>query len=151
MGQRLVLQRALPALVAHRAVERVVDQQELDRALLALARDVAGQVRAHLHVGRAHGSAGHQRLRHALDLDHALAAGPDGVQQRVVAEARDDRPELLGGADHERPLGDGDLLAVDGQRDLVVAHTDALRVVADGRAVAGREGRDVVRGVRTLR
>ena len=32
--ERLVLQRALAAAVAHRAVERVVDQQELEHAVL---------------------------------------------------------------------------------------------------------------------
>ena len=35
---RLVLQRALAALVAHRAVERVVDEQELEDAVLGLLR-----------------------------------------------------------------------------------------------------------------
>ena len=35
--ERLVLERALAALVADRAVERVVDEQELDDALLGLA------------------------------------------------------------------------------------------------------------------
>ena len=34
--ERLVLQRALAAAVAHRAVERVVDQQELEHAVLDL-------------------------------------------------------------------------------------------------------------------
>ena len=36
VGQGLVLQRALAALVAHRAVERVVDQQELEHPVLGL-------------------------------------------------------------------------------------------------------------------
>src|SRR5205823_11187431 len=35
-GKRLVLQRALAAPVAHRAVEGVVDQQELEDAVLGL-------------------------------------------------------------------------------------------------------------------
>ena len=37
VAHRLVLQRALAALVADRAVERVVDEQELHDALLRLA------------------------------------------------------------------------------------------------------------------
>ena len=41
VGHRLVLQRALAALVADRAVERVVDQQELHDALLRLVGDRA--------------------------------------------------------------------------------------------------------------
>ena len=36
VGQGLVLQGALAPLVAHRAVERVVDQQELEDAVLGL-------------------------------------------------------------------------------------------------------------------
>ena len=39
VGHGLVLQRALAALVAHRAVERVVDQQELEDAVLGLLGD----------------------------------------------------------------------------------------------------------------
>jgi hypothetical protein len=84
VGQGLVLERALAALVAHGAVERMVDQQQLQVALLA----------------------GH--------LDQALAAGAQGGEQPVVAEAGDDRAQLLGGADHQRARRDLQLLAVDG-------------------------------------
>src|SRR3954468_72831 len=40
VGEGLVLQRALAALVADRAVERVVEEQELQRSLLRLLRDL---------------------------------------------------------------------------------------------------------------
>ena len=50
--------------------------------------------------------AGGQRLALALDLDEALPARADRVEQRVVAEARDRDAEQLGGADHQRALGD---------------------------------------------
>ena len=40
-GHRLVLERALAALVAHGAVERVVDEEELEHPLLGLAHPVA--------------------------------------------------------------------------------------------------------------
>jgi hypothetical protein len=83
----------------------------------ALLRHVGGQVGLDHHLVADRGGAGHHRLALALDLDHALAAGADGVEQRVVAEARHDRAELLGGPDDERPLRDGHLLAVDRQRD----------------------------------
>jgi hypothetical protein len=39
VGERLVLQRALAALVSDRAVERVVDEQELEDAVLGLLRE----------------------------------------------------------------------------------------------------------------
>jgi hypothetical protein len=39
------------------------------------------------------------------DLDQALTAGADRLQQRVVAEPRDLDADLLGGADHQRALG----------------------------------------------
>ena len=44
-GHGLVLQRALTALVAHRAVERVVDQQHLHDTALGLLGDRRGQLR----------------------------------------------------------------------------------------------------------
>ena len=53
------------------------------------------------------------------DVDQALAAGADRLEQRVVAEPRDLDADLLGGADHQRALGHADLDAVDGQRDQV--------------------------------
>ena len=47
VGQRLVLQRALAALVADRAVERVVGQQELEHAVLGLLHLLRGGVDHH--------------------------------------------------------------------------------------------------------
>src|SRR5690606_38069771 len=46
-GHGLVLQRALPALVAHRAVERVVDQEELHDPRLCLAGHIRAEGGAH--------------------------------------------------------------------------------------------------------
>ncbi len=46
--------------------------------------------------------------------------GPGRIEQRVVAEAGDLDAELLGGADHQGALGDGELGAVDGQRHEVL-------------------------------
>ena len=89
VGHGLVLQRALAALVAHRAVERVVDEQELHHAPLRLLRDRRGELGVHHHALGARGDAGGQRLVLALDLDQALAAGADRIEQRVIAEPRD--------------------------------------------------------------
>jgi hypothetical protein len=105
VGHGLVLQRALAALVAHRAVERVVDEQQLHHAALRLVRDRGGELGVHHHALGARGGARGQRLALAFDVDQALPAGADRVEQRVVAEPRDRDAEHLGGPDHQVPLG----------------------------------------------
>ncbi len=117
---RLVLERTLAALVADRAVQRVVDQQQLHHAALRLLGHRGGQLRFDDHaVGAGDGARGH-RFALALDLDDALAAGAGRIQQRMVAKTRDLDAEEFGGADDQRPLGDGDLDAVDRQGDEVL-------------------------------
>src|SRR5262249_2001617 len=75
--ERLVLERALPAAVAHPAVERVVDQEELEDAVLLLLHRI--RLRAHDHA------VGHRRRARdlqpaqALDLDEAHPAHADGL------------------------------------------------------------------------
>ena len=88
VGHRLVLQRALATLVAHRAIERVVDEQELHHSALSLLRHLRGQLRPHHHAFRAGRGARGERLALALHLDEALAAGAHGIEQRVIAEPR---------------------------------------------------------------
>jgi hypothetical protein len=113
----LVLQRTLAALVAHRAVQRVVDEQQLHHTLLGLAGDLGGQLRTHHHaVGDRLGARG-DRLALALHVHQALPAGAGRSQQRVVAEPRDVDAHPLGGADDQLALGRGHLDAVDGERD----------------------------------
>ena len=86
VGHRLVLQRALAALVADRAVERVVDQQELHDALLRLVGDRRGDLGVDDHALGDRQRAGGLRLREAAavagvgDVDQALAAGADRVR-----------------------------------------------------------------------
>ncbi len=72
-----VLQRALAALVAHGAVERVVDQQELDDRVLRRLDALGLGVHDHAVLDR-RGAAGLQ-LGDALDLHQAHAAGADGI------------------------------------------------------------------------
>ncbi len=86
-AHREVLQLALAALVADRAVERMVDQQELHRRLLR--RDRLGRFREDLHALGDRRRAGRQRLRRLLDLDQAHAAVGRDAQLVVVAETRD--------------------------------------------------------------
>src|SRR6188508_2173154 len=113
-----VLQRALAALVADRAVERVVDEDELERRVLALGRLRRGLRGAHLHpVGRSHRAAGLE-LRHTLELDEAHPAGPDRrPDARLVAEDRDLDPRGERGLDEPEALGHLHLAAVDRDGD----------------------------------
>ncbi len=132
VGHGLVLQRALAALVTDRAIQRMVEQQELQRPRLRLGSDGRGELGAHDHVGRHGRRTGGDRLALPLDLDDALPAGPDGVQQRMVAEPWDLDPEELGRTDDQRSLGNADRLAVDGQGDKIrrCGHGRGLRGAA---------------------
>ena len=85
--ERRVLQRALAAAVADRAVERVVDEQQLEHAVLGLARRVG--LRVHDHAVGDDGGARDLQAAHALDLDQAHPAHADRLHALVVAEARD--------------------------------------------------------------
>ncbi len=90
----LVLQIALAALIADRAIQRMVDQQEFHHAFARLAHhrrlgveDLRRAVLVRRQIAHAHG-AGRHRLRHPDDLDQAHAAIAGDRQPLVVAEAR---------------------------------------------------------------
>src|SRR5205807_3826902 len=77
VAEREVLQRALAALVADGAVERVVDEDELERRVLRLGRFLGGQRCSDDHsVLRRHRARG-LYLRHPLDVAEAHPAGAD--------------------------------------------------------------------------
>ena len=118
-GHGLVLQRALAALVAHRAVQRVVHQQQLHHAALRLLRHRRSQLGTHHHAIGAGGGARGGRLGLALDVHQALPAGTDRVEQRVVAEPGYLDAQQLRGPDHQGALGHGDLEPVDSHGDPV--------------------------------
>ena len=104
VAHRLVLQVALAALVADRAIERMVDQQELHHALARLLhhRRVGDDL---LPVGDRQ-RAGRLRLRRAgLHLDQAHAAVAGDRQALVVAEARDLDAGQLAGLQDVMPAG----------------------------------------------
>ena len=123
----LVLQGALATLVALRAVQGVVDQQELQLGLLVLPGHLGGLLGADDHVGAdGLGARGH-RLAGPLDVDEALTARGDGVQQRVVAEPRDGDADLLGSTDHQGPGLDLEGMAVDGDRDQLALGLGGIR------------------------
>ena len=117
VGHCLVLQRAFAALVAHRAVQRMVDQQQLHHAVLGLVGGRRGELGAHHHVVGGHGMV-HDAigLRWPSTSTRHLPARADRVEQRVVAEPRDLDAHQLGGTNHQGALGTLISHVVDGQR-----------------------------------
>ncbi len=116
VGHGLVLQRAFAALVADRAVQRMVDQQEFHDAALRLVGCFRAELRAHHHVGCDGRGARGQRFALAFDLDQALPACADRIEQGMVAEPGNLNAHQLRGPDHQRALGNTDLVPVDRQR-----------------------------------
>ena len=98
IADREVLQLAFAALVADRAVERMVDQQELHHAVLRLLRLL--RMRPDLHALGRRGRAGGQRLRRLLDLHQAHPAIGGDRQLLVPAEMRHVDVELVRGVHH---------------------------------------------------
>src|SRR5580765_4778136 len=117
-AERQVLERTLAALVADGTVERVVDEDELERRALAVRGELRRLGRLDDHaVGRGERAAGLE-LGHALHLDEAHAARADGGPEPwLVAEDRDLDPGLERRLDEAGALGDLHLAAVDGNGD----------------------------------
>ena len=113
IGHRLVLQVALAALVADRAIERVVDEQELHHPLARLL-DHRGVGADRLAVGGGQRAARLRLGRPRRDLDQAHPAIAGDAEPLVIAEARDFLPRQLARLEHGRALRDLDLDAVDG-------------------------------------
>ncbi len=110
----LVLQVALAALVADRAIQRMVDQQEFHHAAARVAHH--GVVGVHHHaVGDRIGAGGDRLRRRFFDLDQAHAAVAGDRQALVVAEARDLDAGGLARLDDGGAVRDFDLDAVDGE------------------------------------
>src|SRR4051794_40324524 len=125
-----VLQRAFAALVADGAVERVVDEEELDHRALGVFDLLGAGVDDHAVADR--GRAGGLQFRDPLDLDQAHPAGADRVAEfRLVTEDRDLDVALAGGVVEHLSLAGGDLTTVDDDRHLFgLAHVAAPRVSA---------------------
>ena len=108
---RQVLQLALTALIADRAVERVIDQQELHDRLLG--RDGLVALGAHDHALRDGRGAGRHRLGRLFHVDQTHAAvGRDG-QLLVIAKMGDVGASLVSRMHDHAAFGDLHLLAVD--------------------------------------
>ena len=101
VGHHHVLQLALAALVADRAVERMVGEQHVEHEGAGI--DHPRRVRVHDHaVGDRH-RAGGVELALSLDLDQAHAARGQHRQPLLVAEGRDLDPQPLGDRQDGRP------------------------------------------------
>ena len=100
IGHRLVLQIAFAALIADRAVERMVDEQELHHPVAGLFGHLAIGADHHV-VGRRH-RAGGDRLRRFFLLDQAHAAIAGDRQALVEAEMGDFDAGELAGLQHGR-------------------------------------------------
>ena len=111
----VVLELALPGLVADGAVHRVIQQEELEHRTLALLH--ARVLGVDDHPLRHRGLAGRHQLRRVAHLHQAHAAvGGDG-EALVVAVVGNVGADLLHRVDHVLAgLGD-ELLAVDGHGD----------------------------------
>src|SRR5262249_26831008 len=111
-----VLQRALTALVADRAVQRMVDQQELDHSLLGGLDSLGGGVHHHPVLDRRRAAS--LQLGYALDFHQAHAAGADWVAELwLVTEDRNLDIAVLGGVDEHAVFRCADLATVDREGD----------------------------------
>ena len=117
VAERLVLQRALAALVAHRAVQRVVGEQQLEDALLGPLRRRRLGVDLHVRRHRDHARRRQLRTAAAVDLDEAHPAHADRAHPVVPAEPRDVRAGALGGGDDQLALAGRERPAVDRDGD----------------------------------
>jgi hypothetical protein len=120
-GHGLVLQVAFTALVADRAIKRVIEEQKLHHPFARLfdhrrarADDLGRTILVRHQVVDAHGARG-DRLGHALHFDQAHAAVTGDRQALVVAEARHVNAGLLAGLDQCDPVLDLDRCPVDDQ------------------------------------
>ncbi|CAM5189309.1 hypothetical protein CDEN61S_03403 [Castellaniella denitrificans] len=108
-----VLQLALAALVADRAIQRVVDQQEFhDRAL---GVDGLGRAGVHHHAVGDRRRTGRQGLGGLFDFDQAHPAIGGDAELLVIAEMGDVQARRVGSLDDHAAFCGFDLKPVDGE------------------------------------
>ena len=133
---REVLEVAASALVADRAVERVVRQDEFQHGLVGFVHD--RRVGPDHHALGAHRATGGLQLRYFFDLDQAHAAVGVVRELGVVAEVGDHDPEPPGGLDDEGALLHHDRLTVDQDIDHVSDHVSDTVFLVPHRDQLGR-------------
>src|ERR1700722_16472233 len=131
VGERHVLQFALAAGVANRAIQRMVAQQHLEHRLASLLNFV--HVGDHDHALADHGGARGLELGHLLHFHHAHAASALQRKIWVIAKRRHFDAHGLAGFNEQRAPGGRDLLAVDSK--IYISHICSAGVPP---AVAGR-------------
>ena len=136
-GHRLVLQVAFAALIADRAVERMIDEQKLHHPFARLLDhwrrgrdDLWRAVLVRRQIVDEH-RARRDRLRRTLHLDETHAAVAGDRKALVIAEAGNDRARHFAGVHQRRAVFDLNLLAVDNQllwhRLFSAAYSAAMR------------------------
>ena len=112
---REILKLAFAALVADRAVERMVDEQKLHYAFLRV--DCELRVRPDLHAFGGRGRAGRQRFGRLLDVHQAHAAVGRDRQLLVIAEMRHVNAKTIGSIHDGAAFGHFERPAVDLELD----------------------------------
>ena len=128
IGNRLVLQVAFAALVADRAIERVVDEQELHHPFARLLDHRRQRIhrwrltiRSAAHILDLHG-AGSGRFGGPDQLDQTHAAIAGDRQALMIAETRNLASGGLGGLQQRVGSRNLDFLAVDNDLAEIFAH-----------------------------
>ena len=117
VAEGVLLQPALPGLIADRAVERVIGQEELHHGAAAVL-DLGARGPHHHPVGGDRRAGGGQ-LGHLLDLDEADAAVAGDGEPGVIAVPRHIDAGPAGRLQHGGALLDLHFATVDGQLDRV--------------------------------
>ena len=110
-----ILQRAFPSLVAHRAIQWVIDQEELEHARTRF--DHIRRLGMHDHAFGHSRRAGSLQLRHLLDLHDADTARPVDADPGVVAVVGNLYSAVDGRLQNRSSLFGGDLAPIYRQRD----------------------------------
>ena len=113
VSDALVLQIAFAALVANRAIERVVDEQKLHHPFARLFHLGRGG-HHHLAIGGGHRATG-DGFRRLFQLDKAHAAIARDAQPFMIAKARHFDAGGLAGLQHGGAGRDFDFDTIDGQ------------------------------------
>ena len=117
MAESLVLQRALAALVAHWAIQRMIGKQQFEDAFLRFF-DAFGCCANHLAFGnRCHARDNHHRAAWAFYFNQALATHANWCHAWVIAKTRNEFVCVVGCGDDEVALFSSNGFAVNREAD----------------------------------
>ena len=124
IAHRQILQQAFAALVANRAIEWMIDEQELHHTLLRL--DCLDALGAHHHAVHHRRGASRNRIGLFFDIHQTHAAVACNRQLLVIAEMGNENAGLFRRLDHHAALWHLDPLAVDVEFDHAKASPAAM-------------------------